>query len=144
MRVCKLLREQKAYCDKPTKLLQSGHKRRSGTYCGGRNLDHVAWSTNYSMKVTSVPDGRLLLCSELQCKFYHSLWRKQVYRLPNIHMEASLLYIGVEARDSLHFLGKDCKKTGEVEIFLFTTWVTNQIKLFTCNNCFRMVLWHCW
>ena len=54
----------------------------------------------------------------LQCKFYHSVWRKQVHRLPNIHIEASLPYISIEPSDSLHFL-KDCKKTGELEIVLF-------------------------
>ena len=46
----------------------------------------------------------------LQCTFYHSLCRKQVYRSPNTHIEASLPYISIEARpDSLHFL-TDCKK----------------------------------
>ena len=34
-------------------------------------------------------------------------------------IERSLAVITIEARNSLHFL-KDCKKTGEVEIALFT------------------------
>ena len=43
----------------------------------------------------------------------------ELYRLPNIDIEARLPYIGMEAKDSQHIL-KDCKKTGEVEIILFT------------------------
>ena len=88
---------------------KSGHKRRSGTFCWGRNLDHMAWLTNYKSNFCT---WRKIIAILQRTEFYHILWRKrkQVYRLPNIP---------IEARNSLHFL-KDCKKTGEVEIVLFT------------------------
>ena len=46
---------------------------------------------------------------------------------PNIDIEARLPYLGMEVKDSQHIL-KDCKKTGEVEIILFTK---------SFNSCFR-------
>ena len=83
-------------------------------------------------KIARIESTRLVLRScflWFQCKFYHSLWRKQVYRLLNTHIEASLPYTRIEAKDSLHFL-KDCKNIGEVEIVFFTTLSYKLIKAF--------------
>ena len=114
--VSKLPRGQKLLRQAKKTTSKSGHKRRSGTFCRGRNLDHLAWLTNYKSNFCTLRK----IIAILQCtEFYHILWRKQAYRLPNIPIEASLAYITIEARNSLHFL-KDCKKTGEVEIVLFT------------------------
>ena len=55
--VCKLPRGKKLLGQANKTTSKSGHKRRSGTFCRGRNLDHMAghWST---IKVTFVLDGR--------------------------------------------------------------------------------------
>ena len=118
--VSKLPREKKLVRQANKTTSKSGHKRRSGTFCRGRNLDRVAWLTNYKTGYKSNFCTLRKIIAILQCtEFYHILWRKQVYRLPNMPIERSLAYITIEARNSLHFL-KDCKKTGEVEIVLFT------------------------
>ena len=70
------------------------------------------------MKVTFVLDGRLLQYSSVN--FITAFGGNKSTGLLTIHIEEGLSYITIEARDSLHFL-KDCKKTSEVDIVLFTT-----------------------
>ena len=64
------------------------------------------------------------------CYFTAFGGNNELYRFPNIDIEARLPYTGMEAKDSQHIL-KDCKKTGEVEISLFTL-ITKPF-----NSCFR-------
>ena len=96
--VCKLPRGQKLLGQANKTTSKSGHKRRSETFCRGRNLDHMAWLVNYKSNFCT---WRKVIAI-LQCKFTAFGGNKSTSLL-TLHIGASLSYIAIEARDSLIF-----------------------------------------
>ena len=134
VRVSKVLREQKGTGQQNYSNFIPATNDALELFVAG--LIWAIWRDRPIIKVTFGSDGRLLQHSGVN-HFTAFGGNNELYRFLNIDIEARLPYIGMEAKDSQHIL-KDCKKTGEVEIILFTLTTKSFTVAFAVT-----VLWQC-
>ena len=139
VRVSKVLREQKGYRRQNYSNFNPATNDALELFVAG-----VIWAIPRDRpiwKVTFGSDGRLLQRSSVN---YFTAFggNNELYWFPNIDIEARLPYICMEAKDSQHIL-KDCKKTGKVEIILFTLITSKSFNSCLCCGSTLAVLIVC-